>query len=128
MGPSPSGRWRGRAGASRLGCLVRLALVIAGGYYAFHLLDPYVRYLRIRDTLKQQAAFAVNLSDAEIRRRVQEDVRKLGLPKEAERVHIQREPGKRIVIWLEYTEMIELPGFKREFNFQPRAERGLWRL
>jgi hypothetical protein len=107
---------------------VRLALVLAAGYYAFHLLEPYVRYLRIQDTLKQQATFAVNLSDDEIRRRVVSDVVKLGLPESAKRVYIQRIKGERIVIWLEYTETIELPGFKRDFHFMPKAERGLWRL
>lgn len=128
MGPSPSGRRLGRAGAGRLGCLVRLALLVAAGYYAFHLLEPYVRYLRARDVLEQQATFAVNLTDDQIRRRVQVEVQKLGLPKEAQRVHIQREPGEKITIWIEYTETVELPGFKREFQFKPRVERGLWRL
>lgn len=128
MGPNRSGRRRADVGASRLGCLVRLALVLAAGYYAFHLLEPYVRYLRIQDTLKQQATFAVNLSDQEIRRRVVEDVVKLGLPESAKTVYIDRIKGERIVIWLEYTETIALPGFKRDFHFTPRAERGLWRL
>lgn len=128
MGPSRSGRPRRDAGTSRLGCLVRLAVVLAAAYYAFHLLEPYVRYLRIQDTLKQQAAFAVNLSDDEIRRRVREDVVKLGLPEAAKTVHIRRTKGEKIEIWLDYTETIELPGFRREFHFTPRAERGLWRL
>lgn len=128
MARSRSGRWRNQAGNGRLGCLVRLAVVAAAGYYGFHLLDPYVRYLRIRDALQQQATFAVNLSDTEIRRRVQREVRKLGLPKEAEQVHIRRTKGERIVIWLEYAEVVELPGFKREFSFRPQAERALWKL
>ena len=128
MGPSRSGRWSRDAGTSRLGCLVRLAVVLAAAYYSFHLLEPYVRYLRIQDTLKQQATFAVNLSDDEIRRRVREEVVKLGLPEEAKTVHIRRIKGEKIEIWLEYTETIELPGFRRDFHFTPRAERGLWRL
>jgi hypothetical protein len=128
MGPSPSGRRLGRAGTGRLGCLVRLALLVAAGYYAFHLLEPYVRYLRARDVLDQQAAFAVNLTDDQIRHRVQEEVQKLGLPAEAQRVHIHREPGEKITIWIQYTETIQLPGFKREFTFTPRVERTLWRL
>lgn len=128
MARSLSGRLRDPAGNGRLGCLLRLAVVLVAGYYGFFLLEPYVRYLRIQDTLKQQAAFAVNLSDEQIRQRVIQDVRRLGLPPEAEKVHIQRTRGERIVIWLEYTETIALPGFKREFTFQPKAERGLWRL
>lgn len=127
MGPSRSGRSRRDAGTSRLGCIVRLALVLAAAYYAFQLLEPYVRYLRIQDALEQQATFGVNLSDHEIRQRVVVEVVKLGLPEEAKTVYIQRVKGEKIVIWLEYTETIKLPGFRREFHFAPRAERGLWR-
>lgn len=128
MAPSRSGRGRRDAGTSRLGCVARLAVVLVAAYYGFHLLEPYVRYFRIQDTLKQQATFAVNLSDDEIRRRVREDVVKLGLPEAAKIVHIRRTKGEKIEIWLDYTETIELPGFRREFHFKPRAERGLWRL
>jgi hypothetical protein len=128
MAHSPSGSRLGAAGQSRLGCVVRLAILAAAIYYGFHLTEPYVRYLRIKDTIAQAAAFAVNLSDEEIRRRIVEDVRRLGLPKEAEQVHIQRQKGERIVIWIEYTETVQLPGLRREVRFRPRAERGLWRL
>ncbi len=54
--------------------------------------------------------------------------RKLGLPEEANRVHIQRKPGEKITIWIEYTETLDLPGFKPELHFRPQVERGLWKL
>lgn len=127
MAPGPSGRGLGDAGIGRLGCLVRLAVLAAATYYGLQILDPYVRYLRIRDAVHQQATFAVTLTDQAIRQRLVEEVRRLGLPNEAERIHVQRPTGDRIIIWLEYRESVKLPGFERELHFRPRVERALWR-
>lgn len=128
MARSPSGRRLGDAGVGRLGCLVRLGILAAATYYGLQILDPYVRYLRVRDAMHQQAAFGVTLTDQAIRQRLLEEVRRLGVPKEAERIRIERPGGEKIIIWLEYREKVKLPGFERELHFRPRVERTLWRL
>ena len=108
-------------GASRLGCLLLLALLAAAAYFAVNIGQVYVRYYRFRDAMDQQARFAVRLSDAEVQRRLRTTADSLGLPEAAGNVFIRRSSGL-IELWSEYYEPIELPLFVRELHFTPSAE------
>ena len=44
----------------------------------------------------------------------------LGLPEDAGTVYIEREQG-RISIESHYEETVDMPGFKRDFHFEPRV-------
>ena len=122
MGPSPSGRLSNQIGASQLGCIVRLALAVAVVWLGFKIADPYVKYWQLKDAMNQSARFASTLSDEDIRRRIVAEVRKLDLPPAAERIRIQRRPGRDIVISLEYTVTLEIPRFHKELTFSPVVE------
>ena len=111
-----------RRGASRLGCLLLLALVAAVAYFAANIGEVYYRYYRFRDAMGQQARFAVRNSDANVQNRLRATADSLGLPEAAGNIFIRRSPGL-IEIWSEYYEQVELPLFLREFYFNPTAER-----
>lgn len=111
-----------RRGASRLGCLVTLLLVVAVAYFGVNIGTVYLRSYRLRDAMVQEARFSDNRSDDVIRARLVALVDSLELPPEAARFRIRRE-ARRIVISTEYTELVELPMFVREFHFTPQVIR-----
>ncbi|MGQ0767474.1 MAG: hypothetical protein ACT4OZ_17645 [Gemmatimonadota bacterium] len=107
-----------RRGASKLGCLVGLLVAVAVLYFGFNIGEVWLRYYRYEDTIRQEARFARQNTDDEIRRRLAARADSLGLPDDASRVRIVRS-GNRITISADYEEIVELPGFVRTFRFRP---------
>ena len=112
----------GRRGRGRLGCLVSLLLVSAIAYFGFNIGEVYVRFLRLKDAMEQEARFAHNRDDNAIRLRLAAVADSLGLPDDAGRMVIRRE-STRIIISTRYSEHVELPMFVREFHFAPQVVR-----
>ena len=110
-----------RPGRSTLGCLFTLLLLVTAVYFAFNLAEPHWRYYQFRDTMSQVARFADQTSDAEMTKRLHAKSDSLGLPREAYKLRFNR-TANSIIIWTEYHELVELPGFSRTFFFQPRVE------
>ena len=111
-----------RRGTSRLGCLVSLLVISAVAYFGFNIGEVYVRFLRLKDAMVQEARFAHNRSDEAIRLRLVAVADSLGLPEEAGRMIIRRESA-RIIISTNYSEHVELPMFVREFRFAQQVVR-----
>lgn len=109
-------------GASRLGCLVGVLLVVALAYFGFNIGEVYMRFYRLKDAMMQEARFAQTRDDNQIRLRLAAVADSLGLPDEAGRVIVNRD-GSRIVIKTSYSEHVELPMFVREFRFEPQVVR-----
>jgi hypothetical protein len=110
-----------RRGASSLGCLVSLALLVGALYYGVHIGGVYFRLYELQDEMQQQANFASHLTDQVIRLRL------LGhadsLLGQTPDIKIER-TGRpnRITIQAHYTESVELPLFKHTFVLRPRVE------
>ena len=111
-----------RRGASRLGCLVGALLLVTVAYFGFNIGEVYVRFYRLKDAMAQEARFAHNRDDNDIRLRLAAVADSLGLPDEAGRAIITRDAA-RITIKVDYTEHVELPLFVREFHFAPQVVR-----
>ena len=111
----------GRAGRSRLGCLVVLLLLVAAGYFGVNVGEAYLRYVAFRDAVRQEVRFARMRTDAQIRERLVAKADSLGLPDEARRIGVVRS-DRDIVVTSEYGELVELPGLVREIPFSIREE------
>jgi hypothetical protein len=111
---------RPRRGASQLGCLFMLLVLAAIGYFGFDVGEIYWNFYQYQDRMKQEARFAAQRSDAVIRRRIAMFADSLGLPGDAKNVRIRR-GTREIYIWAEYTEHVEVPGFKRDVHLNPQA-------
>ena len=109
-------------GASRLGCLVGVLLVVAVLYFGFNIGEVYMRFYRLKDAMMQEARFAQTRDDNQIRLRLAAVADSLGLPDEAGRIIVNRD-GSRIIIRTSYSEHVELPMFVREFHFEPQVVR-----
>jgi len=115
-----------RRGASSLGCLVSLLILVGALYYGFHVGELFFRYYQLLDEMKTEAQLAPSLDDGTIRRRVQARAQEIGLPAEAQQIRIVRRISPReIVIETEYSETVNLPLFNRTFNFHPKATQPL---
>jgi hypothetical protein len=109
-----------RRGASKIGCLFSLLLVAAILYFGVNAFEKYYLYLQYKDAMQQEIRFRSFLPDAKIRENLRAIADSLGLPEDAGKVSISRSAGQ-ITIEAHYEELLELPGYKKEVHFEPRA-------
>lgn len=109
-----------RRGGTRMGCLLYLLIVSAILYFGVHAGEVYWRYLQYKDAMDQEVRFRGFLPDARIKAALQAVADSLGLPEDAGVVTVTRKAG-RVTVQAHYEEVIELPGFRREVHFEPRA-------
>jgi hypothetical protein len=109
-------------GASTLGCLFSMLVVVAVAYFGVNVGAPYLRYYQFRDAMQQEVRFAERKTDAQILTTLRLKADSLTLPAPAHIINVRRTPG-RIVIWTEYTERIDFPFVTRQIAFRPIVER-----
>jgi hypothetical protein len=115
-----------RRGATSTGCLFSLLVFVAALYYGVNIGEVFFRYYRLLDEMQTQAQLAPSLDDGTIRRRIQAAAQDIGLPAEAQQVHIVRRASPReILIETAYSEPVTLPLFNHTFNFHPKATQPL---
>jgi hypothetical protein len=111
-----------RRGASTLGCLFSMLVVVALIYFGVNVGAPYWRYYQFRDAMQQEARFAERKPDSQIIATLRLKADSLSLPAPAQRIKIRRTPS-RITIWTDYTETIDFPFVTRSVSFRPIIER-----
>ncbi len=117
---------RSRRGSSTSGCLISLVLFIAAVYYGIHLGQPWVRYYQLLDEMRVSARLAPTLSDAVIRRRLEQKVDELVLPADAKKFQITRSgKPRKITITTQYSETVTVPLLTHTFYFTPMTEEPL---
>ena len=113
----------GRRGASRLGCLLQIAIVAALAYFALLAGEDALAYYRFKDAMKNEARFASIRSDQEIRKRLRAFTDSVKLPAAAKEINIVR-AGNEIRIWSEYDQVFKLPfNNTRVVHLRPSAEK-----
>src|SRR5688500_823711 len=110
-----------RRGLSTFGCLLGQLLVVTAVYLAINVGEPYLRYYRFLDGMKQEARFSARFSDEEIQRRLAALADSLGLPEAAGRIRVRR-ASNRISISTSYYERVEMPLIVRDILFSPQAD------
>jgi len=114
---------RDRRGASTLGCLLSLLVLVAVLYYGVNIGEVYFRYYRILDEMQSQARLAAALDNGTIQRRLGAAIQDIGLPDDASsNLEITRSASPReITIETDYSETVNLPLFLHTFHLHPKA-------
>ena len=119
-------RVRDTRGKSSRGCLVTLLVFTAVAYFGVGIGAQQVRYTRMRDYMKAQARFAVNLDDDLIRRRIRGKAEELGLPASARRISIRRRGRPReIVIRTTWPDTLVFPFYQKIIERKPEVHERL---
>ena len=114
-----------RRGASKLGCLFRLLIVAAIGYFGYDAAQVYLRYYAFKDVMEQETIYrSEKKSIPEIRARFKFLADSMGMPEDAGVVIVRKTP-KEIFIESHYDDEIILPGFRHEVHFEPKAKGNL---
>lgn len=108
--PNHSGSLRRSDGASRIGCLLGLAIVLIAGYGAVVLAGSEIDYRQLQGEAQRQAALAAELDDEAIQEAIAAQAAELQLPAPAGRATIRRLPGDRIQISIQYQDTVEFFG------------------
>lgn len=114
------------SGKVRMGCLLTLLLLAAGGYFGVDYFRLRLRYIKLQDEVKEKAAFAAVLDDQTIRRQLVAAADSAGVPIGPREWSIRRTMDPRfITIQAQYTDsfIVDLPGIYRVFRFKftPKA-------
>ena len=112
---------RRRRGRTNFGCLVAILLVVTAGYFGRNIGEPYLRYYRFLDGMKQEARFSARFTDDDIQKRLAALADSLGLPEAAGRVRVRR-ASNRISLSSTYYERVEMPLVVKDILFSPQAE------
>ena len=101
---------RAERGASRVGCLIGIAVLIVIGYVAVGLAGNEIDYWQLESEAQRQAGLAVERDDQAIREALASRAIELELPAAAGQATIRRFPGDRIQIIIQYPQVLELFG------------------
>ena len=116
-------RYRSRRGASRLGCLIQIVVLVSLIYFGLLAGEEGLAYYRFKDAMKTEARFASIRTDQAIRARLRAFTDSVKLPAEAKEINVVRD-GNRIRIWSEYDQVIQLPFNKtRIVHLRPSVEK-----
>lgn len=97
-----------RVGASRLGCLIQIVIVVAIFYFGTLAGQEALVYYRFKDAMKNEARFAATRTDSEMSRRLKAFTDSVDLPTAARDIKIVRTENQ-IRIWSEYDQEFKLP-------------------
>jgi hypothetical protein len=110
-------------GVSSLGCLFSLLVVAVVFYYGIDIGRVYWNYYKLLDQMKVSARFAQTQTDEQILRTLRGTVDELGLPDQAKRFVIRRNPSPATIqIRTEYNVEVELPFTVHVITLKPEAE------
>jgi hypothetical protein len=112
-----------RVGATRFGCLVTLLIISAVLYFGVNAFEVYWRYLQYKEAMDHEVRFRSFLPNARIRENLAYIADSLGLPEDAGIVTVTRARG-RVTVEAQYEDVIELPWYRKEVHFEPRASSG----
>lgn len=114
---------RNRRGASTIGCLLSLLVLVAVLYYGVNIGEVYFRYYRMLDEMQTQARIASALDNGTIQRRIADAIQEIGLPDDAaSNLQISRSlTPRQITIETDYSETVHLPLFVHTFHLHPKA-------
>ena len=117
---------RSRRGASTVGCLTSVLVLVAIVYYGINLGEVWWRYWTLKDRMNTAARFAASQTVDQINRELQDEVTELGLPAEARKFVIKKtDAPPSITISTRYRERVELPFLHRDITFNPVVTRKL---
>ena len=117
------GRRRNDRGASTLGCLFSIMILMVVLYYAVDVGRVYWDYYKFQDEMETSARFAATQTDDQIRLHLKGVAQDLGLPTEAQRIVIQRSQHPPLmIIRSQYTVELTLPFTHKEVTLRPVAE------
>ena len=110
-----------RSGRSSLGCLLALLIVAVAMYFGVNLGEAYWRFYEFQDAMAQEVRFASQIPDDKMKLHLSALADSLGLPEEASEITINR-TNSDISVSAEYSELVQIPVFKRQIRFHPRAQ------
>jgi hypothetical protein len=111
---------RPRTGAITLGCLFWLLVIAAAVYFGTGAAEKYIKFRKYQDAMAHELRQRARLPDWQLRQRFKLVADSLGLPEDAGIVNIERSQG-RVSVTAHYEETFDLPGFKKEVHFEPKA-------
>jgi len=110
MGHNRSGDVNRSSGASRVGCLLSLVVLLLGGYFAVLFAGGEIDYRQLQTEVQRQAMLAAEQDDESIRDAIAGRALELQLPAAAGRATIRRFPGNRIQIGVTYPDVLDFFG------------------
>ena len=110
-----------RAGASNLGCVFTLVVLVAVAYFGVNAGRVYWHFYQFQEDMRQEVRSARQRTNDQMLVRLRASADSLRLPEAARKISIRR-TQTMISIESDYYEMVAFPMVVREIHFNPRAE------
>lgn len=114
----------GQRGEGRLRLIIALLLTAALITAVVRIVPVYVKSFEFRETVREEARLAVvrQSQHVEMRNRLLEKARQLGLPMQPEQINIRPGRGGGVEITVNYSVPVKLPGYLLTLNFNAAAD------
>lgn len=106
MARNHSGDVNGQIGASRIGCLLGILLLVLAGYAGVQLVGTEIDYQTLKSEVEDLARAAYETPDPAIRDAIQNEAARLELPPAAGRATVRRTPPNQIQITVQYPDSL----------------------
>lgn len=111
-----------RPGASTLGCLFTILVIVAIAYFSIDFGEAFWRNAEYKDEMKQELRFHADRPDDQILSHMRIVADSLGLPDDAGQVTITRDaPTRTISMDAHYDVTVKLPYYERVVHFAPHV-------
>jgi len=104
-------------GEGRAGCIFWVIVLLITGLIGFKVVPVKYANSQIYDFMYEQAKYAQQARPDRIKKDILRRARELRLPLDPKKLTVQRRGG-RILIQLEYDEVLEFPGYTYHWHFE----------
>jgi hypothetical protein len=116
---------RAAAGEGKLGCILWLALLVAGGLIAWTAIPVKIAAAELQDFMVEQAKFAAASPPETIAARIFNKATELNLPLDKKNVAVAK-GGGRIKMQASFTVPLEFPGYVYYWDFDLEVDRPIF--
>ncbi|HXU32026.1 MAG TPA: hypothetical protein VN851_15755 [Thermoanaerobaculia bacterium] len=118
-------RWRGQRGEGNLGCILWAVLLAVVALIAWKTIPVKLASSEMYDFIEEQAKFAANSPDAELKKQILLKASQLGIELSPDRVSVER-LGDRIRMKADYQIPVEFPGYTYVWKFHHEVDRPIF--
>ena len=119
-------RSRAQAGDSKLGCILWTLLLVVGVMIGWKAIPVKIASSELYDYMVEQAKWAGSASEDALKKRVIDKGIELNLPLDPQRVVVEKPPGDKIRMRVQFMVPLEFPGYTYEWEFDLRVDRSIY--
>jgi len=112
-------------GDGKIGCIIWLLIVLVVALVGWKAIPVKIASSELYDFMVEQAKWAVNMSNDDLKKAIFNESKRLDLPVAIERITVSKEAG-RVKMRAQFTVPLDFPGYVYNWDFDLQVERPIF--